>query len=143
MELTPYPIIRLVEKFENQKVIIHRAALVISCKDDAPTHYSVPNALSITYTDPATGLGHLLPDYYLGLQNDYFGGRYHQTNKEYSFNITQYIQNLVNGVGENYPLNLMVSPSATHFSRLIIYGTMPADAYEKRLRLRINYTQIN
>ncbi len=134
--------------FENKKVVIHRAALVISHKDDAMANYSPPSAMTISYTDPVSGLGYLLPDYYLGIgyeKSDYFGGSYNKTAKEYRFNITQYIQKLVDGDGGNYQLNLLVSPSATYFSRLIMYGTHPtlASDLDKRLQLKINYTIID
>ena len=129
----------LKEKFNNQKVVIHRASLLISLKDDALPNYLPPNALTLTYSD-STGAGHLLPDY----GYEYFGGKYNSLKKEYSFNITQYIQSLVDGRADDYPLNLMVSPAGTYFSRLMIYGTQPLSSadVDKRLRLRINYTVI-
>ena len=124
----------LKETFEGKKVIIHRAALVISHKDD---EFLPPNTLGL-YTDPSAG--YFLPDFDLG--SDYFGGKYNQTKKEYVFNITRHIQNLVSGRGDNYVLNLSVSPSVTHFSRLTIYGTHPPDT-DKRLKLKINYTVVD
>jgi len=135
-----FPYLR--ETFKDKKVVIHRAALVISHKDndDPMKNYFPPNALHITSPDTAMILG-LLHDYYLG--SDYFGGRYNQTNKEYAFNITWYIQMLVDGRIDNYSLNLFVSPSATYFSRLMIYGTNPISDRNKRLQLRINYTVID
>jgi hypothetical protein len=135
----------LKETFKDKKVVIHRALLVISHKDDALPNYSPPSTLGMIYTDIATGMSDLLPDYYLGLGNNYFGGTYNQTSKEYRFNITRYIQNLVDGVGGNYQLNLLVSPSITHLSRLMIYGTYPRSAsdFDKRLHLKINYTIID
>jgi hypothetical protein len=135
----------LKETFKDQKVVIHRAMLVVSHHDDVLVNYLPPSALTMTYTDMATGVGYLLPDYYLGLGNDYFGGEYNQTSKEYRFNITQYIQNLVDGVGDNYQLNLLVSPSITHLSRLKMYGTHPVSVsdYDKRMQLKINYTIID
>ena len=138
---------QLKETFKDKKVVIHRASLVVSHKNDALNNYPNPSSMNLTYTDPASGIGYLLNDYYLGLQyqNDYFGGKYNQINKEYVFNITQYIQELVDERGDDYPLNLSVIPSITHFSRLMIYGTHPnlADDFNKRLRLKINYTIIN
>jgi hypothetical protein len=137
----------LKDMFKDRKVVIHRAMLVVSHKDDNLLNYSPPNALSMTYTDPASGVGYLLPDYYLGLENDYFGGSYNETSKDYRFNITKYIQNLIDGVGSNYQLNLLVNPSATHLSRLMIYGTgtdpISANDFNKRLQLKINYTIID
>jgi hypothetical protein len=142
----------LKETFKDKKVIIHRAMLVISHQDDGLQNYSYPSALSLTYTNPNTGAGSFLPDYYFGLENDYFGGKYDATTKEYRFNITQYIQNLIDegkyplidGYGDNYSLNIL-NLSATHLFRLMIYGTHPSSAndFDKRLRLKINYTIID
>ena len=134
----------LKETFKGKKVIIHRAVLTASFKDDALANYAPPSALSIT-SHSAIGLGGFMPDYFLSLQyqNDYFGGKYNQAKKEYAFHITQYIQGLVDGTWEDYPLNLSVSPSVTHFSRLEMYGTNPANDFNKRLLLKINYTIIN
>ncbi|MDR0604201.1 MAG: DUF4270 domain-containing protein [Bacteroidales bacterium] len=138
-----FPYLR--ETFKDKKVAICRALLVVSHQDDALPNYLPPSALIMTYTDINTGTGYLLPDYYLGLGSDYFGGTYNQTSKEYRFNITKYIQDIVDGTSENYPLNLLVNPSVTHLSRLMIYGTHPVSVndYDKRLQLRINYTIID
>jgi hypothetical protein len=134
----------LKEMFKDKKVVIHRAMLVVSHKDDALRNYSHPSSLTLTYTNPATGTGYVLPDYVLGLGNDYFGGKYNTATKEYRFNITQYIQDLIDGDGDNYSLNLL-NPSASYLSRLMIYGTHPASAsdLDKRLHLKINYTIID
>jgi hypothetical protein len=135
----------LKETFKDKKVVIHRALVVVSHQDDALPNYLPPTALSMTYTNIATGGSYLLPDYYLGLENDYFGGKYNQTSKEYRFNNTQYIQNLVDGLGDNYQLSLLVNPSVTHLSRLMMYGTHPISVndYDKRLQLKINYTIVD
>ncbi|MDR1878250.1 MAG: DUF4270 domain-containing protein [Bacteroidales bacterium] len=129
--------------FNDQQVVIHRASLIINCMEDASSDYPPAGALNLTYTDPLTNLGNLLPDFYLG--SDYFGGTYNQTKKEYRFHITQYIQNLVNGRGSNYSVNILINPSATRLSRLMIYGPRPSLAadIDKRLRLEIYYTIIN
>ena len=134
----------LKEMFKDKKVIIHRAALVISYKEDAQTNYTPPSALSIT-TDSTIGWGGFMPDYILELQynnNGYYGGKYNQTKKEYAFNITRYIQGLADGTWEDHPLTLLVSPNVTHFSRLMIYGTNPAADFNKRLQLKVNYTVV-
>ena len=137
---------QLKETFKGKKVVIHRAVLTASFKDDALANYAPPSALNIT-SHSELGLGGFMPDYFLELehQNGYFGGKYNQTKKEYAFHITRYIQSIVDGTWEDYPLSLHVSPSVTYFSRLMIYGTQPnlADDFNKRLRLKINYTIVN
>jgi hypothetical protein len=137
----------LKETFKDRKVIIHRAILAISHKDDNLLNYFPPSSLFLTYTDLASGTSNFLPDYILGgaTGKDYFGGSYNETTKEYRFYITRYIQFLIDGTGDNYQLNLTVNPSATHLSRLMIYGTEPVSAndFDKRLHLKINYTIVD
>ena len=133
----------LKEMFKDKKVIIHRAALVISQKDDALPNYFPPNALFCTYKKYASdSTAYFLPDY-SDLGGDYFGGKYNPTKKEYYFNITKYIQNMVDGRGDDYLLSLFVNPSVTYFSRLMIYGTAPTIDFDKRLKLKINYTIVH
>ena len=132
------------DMFKGKKVIIHRAALVINCMDESSPVLLPPSALAITSTD-SVKLSGILPDYYLGIingKNNYYGGKYNSSKKEYRFHITQYIQFLVDGTLDNYQLNLLVSPSITLFSRLRMYGTNPSTNYDKRLRLEVNYTVI-
>lgn len=132
-----FPYIR--EMFKDKKVIIHRAALVINYIDDYSAVYLPPNALTVTTTD-VSKLAGFLPDYFLG--SNYFGGKYNKTKKEYRFNIAQYIQYLADGSWEDVPLNILLSPNVTHFSRLKMYGVNPTANPDKRLRLEINYTII-
>ena len=130
--------------FKDKKVIIHRAALVINCVEESSPVLLPPSALAITSTDSAK-LSGVLPDYYLGLlngKNNYYGGGYNSSKKEYRFHITQYIQFLADGALDDYLLNLLLSPNVTYFSRLQIYGTNPSANYAKRLRLEVNYTII-
>jgi hypothetical protein len=128
----------LKEMFRNQKVVIHRASLIISLKDNAQRDYLPPTALHLTYTYTETGAGMWLPDYVY----DYFGGK--KEYEKYIFNITQYIQGLIDGRWDDYPLNLMVNPPGTYFSRLTMYGTQPLSStdFDKRIRLKINYTVV-
>jgi len=123
------------DMFPEQKVVIHRASLVINHLDDNLPNYFPPDSLGFTSTDNYY-LGQL-PDYFLG--KAYFDGRYNKTKKEYRFNITQYIQNLVDRSSDDFQLNLLTSPVASVLSRLKIYGTQPDDL-AKRLRLEVYYT---
>lgn len=128
----------LKEMFAGQQVIIHKAELVITHKDDNQSHFVAPVALSLSY-DSETDKNLMLFDYTLG--SAYFGGTYNEENKQYAFRITKYIQAIADGTGEGCKLNLLVIPTVTRLSRSQFYGT-DADA-EKRIKLKINYTIIN
>ena len=123
--------------FNNQKVIIHRASLVINYLDDNLPNYTPPNALDLRGSS-------FLPDYLLALvtaNSGYFGGVYNKTSKEYRFHITQYIQSLVDSGSEDLELSLVTNPAASLMSRLKIYGFQPNEL-DKRLRLEVYYTVV-
>ena len=133
--LLNFPYIK--DMFNNQKVIIHRASLVINHLDDNLANYIPPDALGLTSSS-------VLPDFLLELatsNSGYFGGGYNKTTKEYRFHITQYIQNLVDGRNEDAQLNLITNPAASLMKRLKIYGTQPNEL-DKRLRLEVYYTVV-
>ena len=132
----------LKEMFANEQVIIHKAELIITRKDDNLPYYIAPASLSLSYDKSETEKNLALIDAYLG--TTYFGGTYNETSQQYAFRITQYIQELVDPKKETakYKLNLMVNPAAIRLSRSQFYGTHPTDE-AKRVRLKINYTLLN
>ncbi len=127
--------------FEGKKVIITKAELVITRLGDDYTCFYQPPALDLYYKkDESASTSYYLPDYSIG--TDYFGGTYNTIGNEYRFRITQYIQRLVLGSVENYPLHLVVKGASTKANRMMFYGTNPA-SYDNRLRLEITYSLIN
>ena len=130
----------LKEMFAGKDVIIHKAELVITRKDDVLPDYGAPPALSLNY-DSKIGKELKLPkDPAYG--ESYFGGTYDETAKQYAFRITKYVQDIVNGEGDDYILNLVVPTAAIRLSQSQFYGTNPADK-DKRIKLKINYTIID
>lgn len=134
--------------FADQQVVIHKAELVVTRKDDALSDYIAPANLSLNYYNPLNGKNMVLPDNNLmfpssGFATDYLGGSYDKTTQQYRFCITKYVQFLINGtISDDCRLNLMVSSAAIKLSRSMFYGTNPSlDAdTDKRIKLRINYT---
>jgi len=132
----------LKELFAGKQVIIHKAELVITRKDDNLPNYTAPAMLSLSYDRSETEKNLILFDANLG--STYFGGTYNEAEKHYAFRITKYIQALLEEEkGTDYKLNLMVVPTAIRLSRSIFYGTAPALDNNKRIKLRINYTVVN
>lgn len=128
--------------FENQKVVINKAELVITRSEDDYSVFFQPPALDMYYKkDSTASTSYYLPDYLLG--SDYFGGTYQSNKKEYRFRITQYVQNLIMGDTEDYPLHLVVKGAATKANRMVFYGINPTNDYDRRLRLEITYSIIN
>lgn len=137
--LISFPFIK--ESFKDKKVAIHKAELVITRSDDDYSIFHQPTTLDMYYKeDTSTTTAYYLPDFLMG--TDFFGGGYNTHKKEYRFRITQYIQNIIMGKSENYPLHLVVKGAAIRANRLVFYGTNPNDI-KNRLRLEITYSLIN
>ena len=137
--LITFPYIK--ESFKDKKVAINKAELVITRSDHDYSIFYQPPSLDMYYKkDTASSTAYYLPDYLIG--TDYFGGEYNTNKNEYRFRITRYIQNIIMGESENYPLHLVVKGAATKANRLVFYGTNPNDL-KNRLRLEITYSLIN
>ena len=138
----------LKEMFAGKQVVIHKAELLITRKDDNLPNYSPPVLLSLNYDRSETEKEMRLPDAILASQLSwaaYFGGDYDEATQQYAFRITKYIQDIVNGIGDDYKLNLVVPSAAIRLSRSQFYGTDPANEMDKdkRMKLKIHYTIIN
>ena len=130
--------------FADKQVVIHKAELVISQKEDASPlqGFTPPANLSLSYDRSLTDRNLTVSD--AKINATYFGGAYDAKKNEYAFRITRYIQQMLSDVaGNDYKLNLMVVPAATRLSRSMFYGTDPQTNAEKRIKLKINYTIIN
>ncbi len=79
-----------------------------------------------------------LRDYLLG--QTYFGGVYDESKKQYEFNITQHLQEVLSGQLENSDLVLIVSGSAENAQRVVLRGP---GRTENPMKLEIIYTLFN
>lgn len=77
-----------------------------------------------------------LSDYDIGAS--YFGGAYNETLKQYEFNITQHLQEVIDGKIENGDLVLVVSGSAENAQRVVLSGP---GRQENPMKLEIRYTR--
>ena len=76
-----------------------------------------------------------LEDYHVGI--NYFGGRLNENNMEYRFNISKYLQQVLDGVHPNDGLALVVAGASEDMSRVVLHG--PGRA-ENPMRLVIYYS---
>lgn len=126
------------EQFDN-RVVIHRAELVITNADRLEQYLTPPAALSIQGIGKSDSSIRFIPDDDYYTSSSYYGGVYDATNHEYRFRITKYVQELVLGQGDWCPdINLIVRGSAVRPNRLIFHGTDPESP--ARLRLEIAYS---
>ena len=126
------------KQFDN-RVVIHRAELVISDLDYDEEYLTHPINLSIQGIGKSDSAVRFLPDDDYYTSSSYFGGTYDSKNHEYRFRITQYVQQLILQQNDwSNCINLVVRGSAVRPHRLMFDGTDPASP--TRLRLEIAYS---
>ncbi len=123
------------ELAELPRVVINKAELVIPVQDGFSTE-DLPevNNLLLMRLDDDRDL-HFISDYYVG--SGYYGGGLDQSKKQYVFNISQYVQELLDGYYPNNGLALIVSGSSDNMSRVVLHGP---GRKENPMRLVIHYS---
>lgn len=125
-------------QFDN-RVVIHRAELVITNIETDDILLVPPTILTIQGLSKSNGSVRFLPDDDYYTSSAYFGGTYDSKTKEYRFRITNYIQELILGQGDwSNSINLIVRGSAVRPHRLVFDGTNTNSP--TRLRLEIAYS---
>lgn len=123
----------------NNRVVIHRAELVITNVAPGEPFLVQPNMLTLQGIRKSDGAIRFLPDDDYYTSSSYFGGSYDSKTGEYRFRITNYVQQLVLQQGDwSNSINLVVRGSAVRPHRLVLDGTNPASP--TRLRLEIAYS---
>lgn len=128
---------KLSDIFQDQKVIINKAELVLTNISEDDSYFFAPYNVALQ-VDNGDGTYSYVPDDAIFTNTDYFGGIYNENSKEYRFRITNYVQKLVkNGITDN-GINILVSGAGVRANRLIFRGTDPT--YDDHLRLDVYYT---
>ena len=126
------------KQFDN-RVVIHRAELVITDIDYDEEYLTHPINLSIQGIGKTDSTVRFLPDDDYYTSSSYFGGTYDSKAHEYRFRITQYVQQLILQQNDwSDCINLVVRGSAVRPHRLMFDGTDPNSP--TRLRLEIAYS---
>lgn len=126
-------------KYDN-RVVIHRAELVITDLDPNNSTLTHPTALTLQGIGLSDSAIRFLPDDDYYTNASYFGGTYDGSKKEYRFRITRYVQQLILEQGDwSNSVNLIVRGSGVRPHRLVFDGTDPASP--TRLRLEIAYSK--
>ena len=123
----------------DNKVVIHRAELVITNADPNERFFIQPSILTLQGIRKSDNAIRFLPDDDYYTNANYFGGTYDASKKEYRFRITKYVQQLILQQDDwSNTINLIVRGSAVRPHRLVFEGTNPASP--SRLRLEITYS---
>jgi hypothetical protein len=130
----------LTSMFGGHKVAINKAELVLPVDpasfSGTDSVFSPHSKLVVTIADNVL---HILPDYFEGAS--YFGGDYDVSAREYRFNISRYVQQVLNGTKANLGLYLITGSRPTTANRVKLMGGDKANS--TRMRLKISYTPLD
>ena len=116
------------------KIIINKAELVFNVSDVGNNLAPIEN-LALTGIN-AEGQATFLIDYFEGA--DYFGGKYDETNRTYTFNISRHIQDLINNNTTDYGMYLVATSSSITANRSVINSFKHPS---KNIKLNITYSK--
>lgn len=132
------------ETLKNQRVVINKAELVLCPYDELVGSYFVPEKITLSKVKSDGGYS-FLPDDAIFQGEQYFGGNFNLSTKEYRFRITKYIQNLIQNEEPDYGLSLFITGRAVRGNSVTLTGNNPASPVQvaKRMRLEITYSLLN
>ncbi|MCB0760431.1 MAG: DUF4270 domain-containing protein [Flavobacteriales bacterium] len=120
-------------------IIINKAELIVPATTDPSGKLDVPSFL-FTRTEDDEGTTVELPDAITYNFNE--GGDYDETNEEYRFIITRYIQEIINGERPDRGFSLVSNNGAISARRVILNGpSVSADDSSKNMRLILTYSE--
>jgi len=128
----------LPNEIKSKNIAINKAQLILTADDKTTTQtdiYPVPDALLLELIDNIEGFDAPI-DYYLS--PDYFNGKYDTETNTYTFNLTRYIQKLVNNEVENNGFYIIPSGNKISANRLVILNSD-----ENKIQLKLFYTKLN
>lgn len=116
------------------KIIINKAELIFNVSDFGNNLAAIPT-LALTGIN-AEGQATFLIDYFEGA--DYFGGKYDETAKTYTFNIARHLQDLINNNTVDYGMYLVATSSSIIANRSVINSFKHPS---KNIKLNITYSK--
>jgi hypothetical protein len=123
----------------NNQVAINKAELIMNINDLglSTNPFGPPGRLALVKCN-GSGTNTFVIDQFEG--DTHFGGIYNSTNKQFKFNITRYVQGILNNTITNEGLYLMVSGAAIYPNRVVLKGTDILNS--GRFKLKLTYTKI-
>lgn len=135
-----FPYLRDAFKRYDNRVVINRAELVIKDLNPDEKKLTHPAALTLqAIKKDGSGIT-FVPDDESYTSAAYYGGYYDETNHEYRFRVTQYVQQLISDNSSQFSdeLYVVVKGSAVRANRLVAGGTGLDN--DQRIRLELSYT---
>ena len=110
----------LKQQFQDKNIVVNKAELVLPVASGSYSQFGLARTMTLAARD-ASGRLQFIPDNDPRLETPaYFGGTYVETDNEYRFNISRYIQGYINGLENENGLTLLVSGSAVKAERAVI-----------------------
>ena len=126
---------KLKERFENERVLINKAELVLPVTSGSYAKFGYAQTLTLALKD-ASGNLQFIPDFFEGEQ--YFGGNFDASINAYKFNIARYIQGIISGSQKEEGLTVLVAGSVVRAERAVILAPGNED---KKIKLNLFYSK--
>ncbi len=125
--------------FEDGPVAINEAKLIFNVYDIG-SELAAPPQLGLAMIDE-DGDYVPLPD--ASEVSSYYGSYLNDAETQYYFRISRYVQQILTGQSENYPLALLVSGGSFRPNHVIFHGTGETQNADMRMILNVTYTKVN
>jgi hypothetical protein len=123
---------------ENETRTINKAELILPVREDLQGDFAAQSQLFVLTTNE-DGETISIPDQFEGPVH--VGGQYDASDKEYRFNISRFIQDVLNGTAASDTLFLVSNNSGVSVNRVILGGTEYGAADAKNMRLRLTWSE--
>ena len=128
----------LKQQFQDKNIVVNKAELVLPVASGSYARFGLAQTMTLASRD-ASGRLQFIPDNDPRLETPaYFGGSYSETNNEYRFNISRYIQGYINGLENENGLTLLVSGSAVKAERAVI---LAQGNQGRKIKLNLYYSK--
>jgi hypothetical protein len=117
---------------------INKAELILPVREDLQADFSAQSQLFVLTTNEE-GETVSTPDQFEG--PSHIGGLYSASSKEYRFNITRFIQEVINGTAASDTLYIVSNNSGVSVNRVILAGTNYGVEEETNIRLRLFWSE--
>lgn len=123
---------------ETETRTINKAELILPVREDLQGDFVAQSQLFVL-TKNSDGETVSIPDQFEGPVH--VGGQYNDSDKEYRFNISRFVQEVLNGTAASDTLYLVSNNSGVSVNRVILGGTEYSTDEGNNLRLRLTWSE--
>ena len=125
---------------EKKRIVINEAKLYLNHAEEYDKELPPSQYLTI-YTVNSSGKVIMTPDSELGYPS-YMGGKFDSGKNRYEMRITRYLQKrILNPSMDDDKLYISISGASFNANRVMLYGNNPSDNNEKKVKIRILYSE--